>query len=214
MGKAKVLLAGALLCGVAGTAQAAEIYSFSGEASYQVNSTNTAGTYNVSFQGPDAPQDGGGGYTYVYNLTGTATFTPYFPSAGNPVVSDALLGTYTLLLRKDAAAPAYYVDLLDSSANILWSITGGASDVGQLDLTQPGSATPTTNIIDQNFIYFAGGGDAIIQAPRTYLTFSITDAAAAVPEPASWALIITGFGMVGAGMRFRQRRTAARYLPA
>ena len=34
---------------------------------------------------------------------------------------------------------------------------------------------------------------------------------AAVPEPASWAMLITGFGMVGAGMRYRWRRTALRY---
>ncbi|MGL4540912.1 MAG: CHRD domain-containing protein [Polymorphobacter sp.] len=31
---------------------------------------------------------------------------------------------------------------------------------------------------------------------------------AAVPEPASWALLITGFGMVGATLRRRQRATA------
>ena len=31
----------------------------------------------------------------------------------------------------------------------------------------------------------------------------------AVPEPAAWALMIGGFGLVGAAMRFRRRRTAA-----
>ena len=35
--------------------------------------------------------------------------------------------------------------------------------------------------------------------------------AAAVPEPASWAMMIVGFGMIGAGMRYRQRRTVLRY---
>ena len=29
----------------------------------------------------------------------------------------------------------------------------------------------------------------------------------AVPEPASWSMMIFGFGVVGAGMRYRQRRT-------
>lgn len=37
-------------------------------------------------------------------------------------------------------------------------------------------------------------------------------AVAAVPEPASWAMMIVGFGMIGAGLRFRQRRTVLRYI--
>ncbi|MFT3977760.1 MAG: PEPxxWA-CTERM sorting domain-containing protein [Sphingomonas bacterium] len=41
-----------------------------------------------------------------------------------------------------------------------------------------------------------------------------TGAVAAVPEPASWAMMILGFGMIGAGLRFRRRRMAARYKSA
>lgn len=33
----------------------------------------------------------------------------------------------------------------------------------------------------------------------------------AVPEPASWLMLITGFGMIGAGLRSRRRRTVLRY---
>ncbi len=36
--------------------------------------------------------------------------------------------------------------------------------------------------------------------------------AAAVPEPASWAMMIVGFGMIGGGMRYRQRKTVLRYI--
>jgi hypothetical protein len=38
----------------------------------------------------------------------------------------------------------------------------------------------------------------------------ITVPAAAVPEPASWALMIFGMGMVGAGLRLRRRTTPVR----
>ena len=34
----------------------------------------------------------------------------------------------------------------------------------------------------------------------------------AVPEPASWAMMIVGFGLIGAGIRYRQRRTVLRYI--
>jgi hypothetical protein len=30
-----------------------------------------------------------------------------------------------------------------------------------------------------------------------------------VPEPATWAMMIVGFGLVGAGLRLRRRREAA-----
>ena len=43
------------------------------------------------------------------------------------------------------------------------------------------------------------------------LTFSATITAPAVPEPASWALMISGFGMLGAALR---RRTVARITDA
>ena len=35
---------------------------------------------------------------------------------------------------------------------------------------------------------------------------------AAVPEPASWAMMIIGLGMVGTGLRYRKRKTALRYI--
>jgi len=206
-----LILATVLTCGVASAAEAAERYSFSGTASYQTNvAGNTGGYYDVTFTSASVPQSGGPGYTYVYDLTGTATFTPFFPSQSNPVVSGTLTDIYTLVLRQDATTPAYYVDLFDSSASILWSITGSASDVVMLDLTRPGSATPPTNIIDQNFIDFTNGGYGLIEVPQSYLTFTIADIPAAVPEPASWALMVGGFGLAGATLRRRRSQALAR----
>jgi hypothetical protein len=48
-------------------------------------------------------------------------------------------------------------------------------------------------------------GDA--SSPRAF-NGTLTYAAAAVPEPASWALMIAGFGLVGAAMRRRSVRVA------
>lgn len=42
------------------------------------------------------------------------------------------------------------------------------------------------------------------------LTFT-PNAEAAVPEPATWALLLTGFGMIGMGARSRRRRTGLTY---
>ena len=52
------------------------------------------------------------------------------------------------------------------------------------------------NIIDQNFRGFAFAPDAAVVTPG-------------VPEPASWAMLIAGFGLVGGAMRRQVKRRAA-----
>ena len=51
----------------------------------------------------------------------------------------------------------------------------------------------------------ATGEIGIVNAPVTRFGF---DVAAAVPEPASWAMMIGGFGLVGGALRRRQQREA------
>jgi hypothetical protein len=40
---------------------------------------------------------------------------------------------------------------------------------------------------------------------------NITFAPNAVPEPATWAMMLVGFGMVGSAMRYRRRSTKVVY---
>lgn len=61
------------------------------------------------------------------------------------------------------------------------------------------SFTPLSNAPDTK--YFVRIGE--VAAPAGTLT--ITAATAAVPEPASWAMMIAGFGMTGLALRRRQR---------
>jgi hypothetical protein len=61
-----------------------------------------------------------------------------------------------------------------------------------------------------HYIEFKGtsAGSAVDQSGGTFggtLTF------AAVPEPATWALMILGFGLIGGAMRRRDRETRVRY---
>jgi len=87
------------------------------------------------------------------------------------------------------------------------------TDNGNIFRTGPASRNPDNRFhaasntdAGETFVGFEdvlGGGD------RDYddLVFAFTNVAAApgVPEPATWGLMLVGFGMVGAGLRTRRR---------
>lgn len=58
----------------------------------------------------------------------------------------------------------------------------------------------------QSFGYSVAGGQAFYGNDRLGSFTIPAQDAGAVPEPASWALMITGFGLVGAGLRRRSTR--------
>lgn len=45
-------------------------------------------------------------------------------------------------------------------------------------------------------------------------TLNISELTAAVPEPGTWAMLILGFGVIGASIRHRRRATVGRFAPA
>jgi hypothetical protein len=54
-----------------------------------------------------------------------------------------------------------------------------------------------------------GGPTISLNFTPTYVQVRSVDVGAAVPEPASWAMMLTGFFGLGAAVRFRRRRTPA-----
>ncbi|MBB6505623.1 hypothetical protein F4693_002618 [Sphingomonas endophytica] len=56
-----------------------------------------------------------------------------------------------------------------------------------------------------------GAGSVHFSSTTQPLTLDSTAVAAAVPEPATWAMMLVGFGMVGAAARYRRRSTAATF---
>lgn len=62
-------------------------------------------------------------------------------------------------------------------------------------------------------IHFRFETDAGLLQGRSIAGFTLSNALAPVPEPQTWAMLILGFGMIGAGMRSR-RRPSPSYLTA
>lgn len=82
-----------------------------------------------------------------------------------------------------------------------WSASLSAGQSYELQLTSQSSGNSRGNA------WVRGIGTASDSFSNTF-RFSITDSASAVPEPASWVLMLLGFGAVGGSLR--QRRSAVR----
>ncbi len=88
------------------------------------------------------------------------------------------------------------------------TFTGGTSaTVGNTTYTLTGfgwDRSPADNVSAHNAV---SGGD-----PSDYTgQFAFTQAISAVPEPATWGLMVLGFGMIGAAARSRKVKTTVSY---
>ncbi|WP_233151095.1 PEPxxWA-CTERM sorting domain-containing protein [Sphingomonas sp. BT553] len=59
--------------------------------------------------------------------------------------------------------------------------------------------------------YHAFADNVSLRTTSGITTFNFEVAAAAVPEPATWAMMLVGFGMTGAAMRYRRRGVRATF---
>lgn len=139
------------------------------------------GTFTTSQNANKTGYDGNTGYL-INDITGMVN--------NNPITGLLAPGSYPTtgvsndnILKTDDP----YLDL----AGFSFTISGGPSPIN---------------------IYYDGGYDYIRgmngQNTGTITSFTVTPAggAGAVPEPATWAMLVSGFGLVGAGMRRRSGR--------
>lgn len=134
--------------------------------------------------------------------------------AAGPTVGQPAILTFT--------APVSYLSFLWGSPDTYNALTITTNLGAILNFTASGMGFPVTNG-NQSFsqyVQFSGTGGHLISS-ATFNNVPTTDAfesanfsvTAAVPEPATWAMMLIGFGAVGATMR-RRRRTASPLLSA
>lgn len=160
-------------------------------------------------------------YAYSYVYGGMAHGQP------SPVSGKLTIGSTTISLdgndygstsRQDAYSSGYSEYVGTYSRDTKLSSNGNSyisSYIHNLAYTDYTTLTSSSLSAPATFVPVYGEGsyytsDSIV-GTQTYLTFNVTrftSSAAAVPEPASWTLMIGGFGIAGGALRRRPRRIA------
>lgn len=159
------------------------------------------------------------GFQFASSISGQTTGSITFSLLEGAGMGGATLATQTvalsgLIFRPSAATSfvdvftgraalrtgqAYTALLSGASANV--SLLFGPNSGQTLDAYAPGA------LIKNNALDIACGSNSYCDANFRFTTAAATTPA--VPEPASWALMLVGFGVIGAGLR-RQRGATTR----
>ena len=188
----RVLLAAAAAMMTATAAQADVIYDVSGsfEADADGDSINEVYLYQFSYTAPTfitaltetAPTSCSISGSF-YQCAATSTFDPGSTTFGPPVPADFFAFKYDNVNQSGGGSSFYFFQPGAFAA------TGVYSNAGQ--------PNPSGPLFDPNGDEYAVGnaGPATLTVRQSL--------AGAVPEPATWAMMIAGFGVIGAGMRRR-----------
>lgn len=187
-----------------------------------VASSTDTGTGSFTFTNQFAPEADGFSYAYFYG----------YPDDGMAVskFADPSLSAVEVYLYGVAGA-----GLVDQGGQFLFKLTipgnfsktgGFATGTGEYflnsfndydwEITNDFTYDPATNLtsfsaINRNYDYFEYGTGVEDQPSLGLDVYFFTAAAGAVPEPATWAMMIVGVGLIGGALRRCRSRTA---LPA
>jgi hypothetical protein len=174
------------------------------------------------------------GLIFVGAITGTASAavvtrtysfaaSNFFATAEPPPVVP-VTGAFTMTFD-DAAnifdAPGAVINALNIPVDspILFTYETGPFSFVRFGGAANGTGSLATNTNDILFQYSPTFGSVLLYSSTltpmtnffsTTVDVTVTNGNAAVPEPATWALMIAGFGLVGTGMRRRARDAALR----
>jgi hypothetical protein len=202
------IMAAVALGAAAVPASAAPVITFNGG-----QGGNAAGT--TVFQNYDSLTSGSsiGTDAFVYSSSGSTASRPGFGSSGN-FAAVLANGSYSVAFAASSVF-SFVLGSLDTYNTLLLSFEDGTSlSLAGGDIKGGGAFTSgSTGSATSNGLvtYNAGTGPRMVGA-----TFTSTDnsfefdnlAANGVPEPATWALMILGFGAVGGALRRRTARQA------
>jgi hypothetical protein len=172
----------------------------------QLGYTGTYGDFinNISVQGfpvLDQPQLQTGAINSQKAAGVASTLTIYVTQTGLSAISGALTSSFTANLFQDAAKSVTLSTLIDPtngifSGNLLASQTFTTLGSKAYATAVSGLTGPFSETTKYEITFGAG---------KASVNDTINISAGAVPEPASWALMLAGFGFMGYALRQRRR---------
>jgi len=155
------------------------------------------------------PNDGGSNYHAVDNI-GSTDFLVFQLSkiaSATSATTVAYADDSDFLARLGSTQQAWNQALTSTNINFTSDkqVTGNGGTLTRSLF----AANNTGNLL----LVQAGGTDALADAFKLRSITFVTPAAAPVPEPATWAMMIAGFGLVGMGLRRRGSENAP-HVPA
>ena len=179
---------------------------------YVSSNTNVAGEVTLDF---DSPTPAGfvvdgtiaqGSQTNVYRepFAGAGKYLTTLGTPGTSQILNAITGYQTVSFYWGSIDTYNSFELLDAAGNAI----GSAVNSAFLGLTADGLSGARVNVISD--------GPAIhgLRFNSGQPAFEVDNVVfnAAVPEPASWAMMVLGFGLIGAAARGARRRPAMTFM--
>ncbi len=188
-----------LACILAATALTATAASAATPVNLTIN-TNLAGNF-AGFQNFDGTAVLTGAFDFDQITMGTSVsdFSALFTQTGQSIAQNFAVG--------DGVTALYDGTNLTFTQNASTVFSFGISDLSLVNGGPPAFSNTTTN--ESSFQF--GGAAVTINAGSTGNLVAVVPTAAAVPEPATWAMMLVGFGMVAGTARYRRRSTTAVY---
>ncbi|WP_445191669.1 Npun_F0296 family exosortase-dependent surface protein [Sphingomonas sp. Tas61C01] len=157
---------------------------------------------------------------------GFAIKVPPADSNGAPPASSIPAGTPYLSVFGGGSATYNFTSLVNSfqfdwgsidAYNTLTIVSNMGPDIvipGSASFTNPANGNQSAPATNGLFTVFGGEGEFFksVTFSSTGNSFEVDNLAiAAVPEPATWAMMLIGFGLIGATARYRRRHNAVTY---
>lgn len=209
--KMRMLLAAAALCLVTAPASAA---------TYILNLTGTVSSGTTGFVES-------GGFRYDFFNIVLNGFDPLTLEVGDEIQANITLTDQSLFVPSATSRNQVDLILLNSAGGTITTGTSGTTELfdGGLLIASGGSGSTTSNQVVNTYLNFAGNsfsfdtvqsnftvtelGAASLDVDYPLLRYVLVNPVAPVPEPATWALMIVGFGAVGSSMRRRKTTTVS-----
>lgn len=204
-----------------------------GQLGYNTNATGWSTTgYNFVFHGTTADSEGSSGVYGYLGLWGAANGSDNglgpSPLGGNFVGADGAfsVGPISQTINGLTAGKSYDVSFYWGGAQQS-GFSGAQTEQWEVSLGGPSQFTAIysnpshgfSGWMKETFTFTAGASSEVLSflahgTPDGVPPFSVLDgvslnATGAVPEPATWALMLSGFGLVGFAMRNRRNRNTA-----